>query len=121
MGLSLHELGREKETVKGELIGSCLNCTLSELFTISFGQQLTGYSALGGVSVENRRTVFQATRQWWCVRLLTQRLYSVVTLGMNSQRSLLWKEQFTSCRRHAPSGSQVSHALPLERHLDAHS
>lgn len=64
MGLSLHKLGREKKTVKWELIGSCLNCTLSELFTISFGQQLPGYSALGGVSVENQRTVFQATRQY---------------------------------------------------------
>lgn len=120
-GLSLHKLGREKKTVKWELIGSCLNCTLSELFTISFGQQLTGYSALGGVSVENQRTVFQATRQWQFVRLLTRGLYSVFILGMNSRLSLLWKEQVTSCVWHIPSCSHVSHALPPEKHLDAHS
>ena len=46
---------------------------------------------------------------------------SVFILGMDSPRSLLWKEQFTSYIWHILPYSHVSHARPLERHLDARS
>lgn len=123
MRLSLHKLGREKKTVKWRLIGSCHKLySVRAIYSIFQAATYWLFGSRGIECVEAEDSVRgggAGSGTLWSPCHMDSHL--VFILGMNSQRSLLWKEQFTSCIWHIPPCSHGSPALPLERHSDAHS